>query len=130
MSEQSNLKCGDAIYTPKFSGGTPHLWIIVTEPNGHGEVVMVNVTSWRVDSDQTVIVSPGEHHRITHRSVVFYQDARTANAEAIRRGVEAGICVQCDVCSQELLSRIQEGLKKSKFTPRKIIDFCEKSWIG
>ena len=124
MAEQVILKCGDAIYMPKFSGGTPHLWIIVTEPDGNGDVAMVNVTSWRANSDETVIIESGEHHRITHRSVVFYQDARISSAEAIRLGVEAGYCALCDSCSPELLERIKAGLVQSKFTPGKIIEFC------
>ncbi|MGH9402023.1 MAG: hypothetical protein ACRD2P_07955 [Terriglobia bacterium] len=109
-------------------GGSPHLWIIITPPNSNGDVAMVNVTTVRPGSDVTVIINAGEHHRITHRSVVFFQDARTTKEELVRKGIQLGVCEKCDPCSPELLKRIQNGLFASKFTPRKIIDFCRACW--
>ncbi len=114
---------------PKSADSTPHLWVIITEPDENGDVVIVNVTSWRPDSDETVIIKTGEHHRITHQSVVFYQDARIAKAALIEKAIQnTTLCVKCDPCSQELLMRIQQGVTQSRFTPRKVKDFCQKSW--
>ena len=130
MSKNPGLKCGDTVYMPKLQGGIPHLWILITEPDEAGGVAMVNITTPKSGADETVILDRGDHHRITHRSVVYYVDAKIVSVDSIEAAINGGVCVQCDACSLSLLRRIQAGVSKSRFTPRKVIEYCQrsKSW--
>ncbi len=111
MENSQKLRCGDTIEMPKSVHAAPHLWILVTDPKSDtGEVVIVNVTSLKPESDRTVIVSPREHPYIRHESVVFFQDARICSSFDIEKLLSlSSICCKCDPCPQELLKRIQQG---------------------
>jgi len=128
MADCPVLRCGDVVYMAKFPGATPHPWVIVTEPNDNGEIAMVNITTPKSGSDMTVVLEANEHHRVTHRSVVYYQDARITLEEAVRGCVTNGLCIRCDPCSPEMLKKIQDGLPKSERTPKKVIAFL--SWFS
>ena len=69
------LNPGSTFLLPK-PGQVEHLWIVLTKPNKDGRAVCVNITSWTFDSDETVILVPGDHPFITKKSVVHYEDAR------------------------------------------------------
>ena len=55
---------------------TEHLWIVLTKPREDGQAVCVNITAWKFDCDETLILVPGDHPFITKKSVVHYEDAR------------------------------------------------------
>ena len=56
------MNCGDTVLIPApGSGVTPHLWIIVTEPNQDGLCIIVNLTTLGGSQDQTVTIAKGEH---------------------------------------------------------------------
>jgi|SRR5918999_108226 hypothetical protein len=121
-----NIYAGRTIELPKTSGGIPHLWIVVTDPEGNPpEVVIVNLTTRQIDSDTTVVLNVGDHRYIRHETVVFYADARfakTAGIEAISRFPGYGYH---DDCSAKLLSTVRQGLLDSADTPKKIKEYCK-----
>ena len=82
------LRRGDTVLMPKYSDATPHLWILLTEPDGNGDVVIVNVTSLKNHPDQTTILKIGDHSYIKHDSVVLYADARIVSAIPIVDGLK------------------------------------------
>lgn len=49
------MRAGDSVLMPK-PGATqvPHLWIAITDPTQDGECVIVNVTTYKLISDNTV----------------------------------------------------------------------------
>ena len=124
------LKRGDAVLMPKYADATPHMWIVLTEPDGNLDVVIVNVTSLKNHLDQTAILKVGDHSYIKHDSVVLYADARIVPVTPIVDGLnlKTPLFRQLDPCSVELLKRISNGIFASDFTPNKVIEFCAKQW--
>lgn len=68
------MKTGD---TFRFRSGDPHLWIVISDPAKDADkVLIVNVTSWRGDKDQTCLVGPGDHPLIEHNSCINFRGSR------------------------------------------------------
>lgn len=117
------LKCGDTLEMPKRGDSTPHLWILLTDPDpATGEVVIVNVTTKRSHSDTTVILQAGDHPYIDHESTIYYADAQIRDVRLMEQAIkEANPYVKPNAaCSPELLQRVKDGVHQSKFTPNKI----------
>lgn len=70
------MECGDTFLMPAPGGiATPHLWIVVTEPDPVSNLCgIVSVTTLRNSKDQTVILRVGDHPFIRHESTIFYGD--------------------------------------------------------
>src|SRR3989304_525042 len=120
------LKGGDTVFMPKHADATPHLWVILTNPNVDGLIAIVNITSLNTQPDTTTILQVGDHPFIRHASVVLYSDARIAPLLPIEQGIKmnSGLFRQLDPCSDELLKKICNGIFVSDFTPNKVIEFC------
>jgi len=60
------MECGDTFLMPAPGGiATPHLWIVVTEPDPVSNLCgIVSVTTLRNSKDQTVILRVGD--RVDH----------------------------------------------------------------
>jgi hypothetical protein len=119
------LSCGDTFLIPKSSNQTPHLWILITEPDPITfESVCVNVTTSTGRFETIVTLMPGDHPFIKHESVILFADARkldTRNIEAALNATSlAVVCKSHSACNPKLLKRIQEGLLLSKTVPRGI----------
>jgi hypothetical protein len=108
----------------------PHLWILVTDPHPESQkAVIVNVTTLRSYSDQTVILRKGEHPYILHDSVVSYQDAQEFSVVKIQDQIDKG-WPRCHSCSHELLKRVQAGILASRFTKKAIKAICQQAWAA
>jgi hypothetical protein len=115
------VRMGDTYLLPKPGHSTPHLWIVLTEPDAtSGDVIMVNLTTQRSYSDATVVLNAGDHPFVQHATVVNYSDARYARAAALDTAAKSGICRLMKPMSEDVLKRIQEGLLNSPHTPNKI----------
>lgn len=123
------IHVGNSLLLPKVEGHTAHLWVVVTPPFGNPEeVVIVNITSLKENSDHTVVLNAGDHPFIKHPSVVYYADATITQVSALQRAIDSGIFsapMHRDF-SSETLSRIQAGIFVSDFTPAKIKKYCEQ----
>jgi hypothetical protein len=123
------MQCGDCVLMPtRGRNAIPHLWIIVTEPDGNGECVIVNVTTLRNSADQTVILGSTDHSFITHASAVRYADAEIFQLAQLEAMISAGVVDQMDACNADLLRLVQQGLLASPFTPQRIINHCKTRW--
>ena len=122
----SGIHSGGCLLLPKPDRyAKDHLWVVLTEPHGDsGDVVIVSLTTKRTGSDLTVVLRPGDHSFIDHETVVFYADARIVEAGALTALIALNRERRHDNCSPELLSRIQQGLFDSPFTPKKIKEYC------
>ena len=122
----ADIYAGRSIVLPKTSGATPHLWIVLTEPEGYPpEVVIVNLTTRKPDSDTTLTLNAGDHPFIEHETVVYYADARLAKAGGIEQIVKYAGYGFHDDCSSDLLKRVRRGLLDSRYTPKKIKEYCK-----
>ncbi len=80
------MDCGDTFFMPAPGGAaTPHLWIIVTQPDPQThECAIVSVTTLRNSKDQTVILRVGDHPFIRHDSTIFYGDAMIVDGGGLK----------------------------------------------
>ena len=98
-----------------------HLWVIITEPFGSPEqVVIVSLTSKKPHSDTTVVLSPKDHSFIKHETVISYADARIVRCEYIKRRVQERDIEPRDGFRDSVIQVIQQGLLDSPRTPRDI----------
>ena len=97
-----------------------YLWVVLSDPTSDDEVVIVNLTSLRSNSDQTCLVHPGEHPHIDHDSVVMYNGARLVSRPTLERMITNGTFQAAPPVSQDLLRRIQQGALTSPFARPKI----------
>ncbi|PSB27617.1 hypothetical protein [Chlorogloea sp. CCALA 695] len=117
---------GKCILLPKPNQPTRHLWIVLTEADKNSlEVVFVNLTTHRHDSDDTVILDKGDHEFIKHRTVVYFADTRFAPVNKLKEIAKQDEYNFHKDCSTEMLKRIQCGLLISKFTPKKFKQYCK-----
>jgi hypothetical protein len=97
----------------------PHLWVVVTEPNDDGDIVVVMLTTLRGRSDTTCILEAGAHPWIKHDTVPAYQIAEWQSVERLQRLIDQKLVIVRDPLSAALLLRIQQGaLESSRTVPR------------
>ncbi|MCI0390265.1 MAG: hypothetical protein MOB07_16065 [Acidobacteria bacterium] len=121
------IKSGTCVFLTKPAAkAIPHLWIVLTDPEGDPpQVVMVNLNTKRDGSDTTVVLHPGEHRFIKHETVVNYSDARFVEVGNLQALIAMHRDWQDDDCSDDLLAKIRQGLIDSPFTPNKIKTYCQ-----
>ena len=124
------MDCGDTFLMPAPGGAaTPHLWIIVTQPDPQThECAIVSVTTLRNSKDQTVILRVGDHPFIRHDSTIFYGDAMIVDARRLEAEIAAGLALVREKCPPETLKLVQDGIEASPFTRPKILRFCREHW--
>ena len=76
--------------------------------------------------DPTCIISAGEHPFIVHDSYVAYRLSVVQSGERLARMVEGWVYKPKEDLSEELCERMLEGVARSDFTPRRIIDYLAK----
>lgn len=103
------------------SGPSLHLFVVCTEPCPRSRVAIANVTSWVQDgSDSTVQFHGGEHPSIDHHSYVAYRHAKIESTVNLEAGLRNGHLIARPDLAEAHVSRIEAGLLKSKFTPRRV----------
>ena len=123
------IPCGDTLLPSPNQNTDNHLWVVVTDPEGDPpRVVMVNLTSFRPGVDETVILNPGDHPFVRHKTVINYGDARFTCTKLIDKAYERGLATIKQPASAELQERIKNGLLESKEPPKNIKEYCSKNW--
>lgn len=125
------MHCGDTFLMPAPGGtATPHLWIIITEPDRASNLCgIVSVTTLRNSKDQTVILNAGDHPFVRHESTIFYGDAMIVDAKRLENEIAAGLAVCRDPCPTATLELVQKGVSASPFTRPKFLRFCRERWV-
>jgi hypothetical protein len=112
---------GRTLTFANYAGGAPHLWIVVTEPDGvPPEVVVVSLSSAAPGKDATVKLGPGDHPFIWKPTIVFYHDTRLMPVHVIEDEVNNARATFHDDCSENLLETVRQGLLNSPATPRRL----------
>lgn len=112
---------GDSFMLPKPGQDTEHLWLLITRPDPQThEAIMVNVTTQRPHSDTTTILNAGEHPFVQKPSVIFYADARKVDVRLLDHSIASGAFRAHAPFQASVLKKVQDGVMKSPFTPRKI----------
>ena len=100
-----------------------HLWIVLSRPNlDPNHVLIVNLTSWREDTDQSCILQPGDHPYVEHKTCVHYPGSKIVAQRDLDRLLATGKIVSHIPVGPALLDRIREGAIRS---PRMSFDHAE-----
>ena len=112
---------GDTFLLPKPGDDIEHLWVLITaaDPTTHN-AIMLNVTTRRPHSDSTTVLNPGDHPFVHKPSVIFYADARIVDVRLLDQLVKQGSFKSHAPFDRGVLTRIQNGVQQSRFTPNKI----------
>lgn len=96
-----------------------HLCIVIAEPSGIGDdVVVLYLTSRKLHSDTTVILTPKDHPFIKHETVISYADARIMTRESVMRRVAERDFQPHEPFRNDVYRVILKGLLDSPRTPR------------
>ncbi|HVA47944.1 MAG TPA: hypothetical protein VNH11_16360 [Pirellulales bacterium] len=86
------------------------MWIIISDPDKDAEnVLIVNVTSWRADKDQTCLVGPGDHPLIEHNSCINFHGSRVYPDQHLNWLFNGDKIVLHEPLSPAVLQRVREG---------------------
>lgn len=114
------MKAGDvfsAVLSP--TEPTRHFWVVVLSISESGDLICVNITSYCFD--KTTPVHNAEYPLLTQpTSYVNYPQIRIEPTSRLEEKIKNNLAKKCPSASQDLLSQIQEGSLKSKYTPNHI----------
>ena len=107
------LSAGDTFITISKSI-RDHLWIVISDPSVDSEkVLIVNLTTWKEEKDQSCILEEGEHPFISHKSVISYADAQDTSIENLTAVQDSNQIVLRKPVDDAILTRIRDGLWRS-----------------
>jgi len=96
---------------------TKHLWFVISDPDtNHGLAIIVNMTTYRVGSEECCVLQPGDHPAVKHESVINYLKARNvpvANVEKAHKR-RPDLIVFAEKADTKLIIRILRGALESK----------------
>ena len=119
------MNVGDTFFNINV-GTLNHLWVVIARSND-GQLAIVNLTTRRDDSDETCLISQGEHPFVKHDTAVHYSMGQLVE-ESVLETLQEHKHLQMRVpASSELLHRIQQGALDSKFTKQAIQELVRKA---
>lgn len=115
------LSVGATILIPSGPDRDPnrkHLHIVIARNVGPpAQVLTVPVCSLGSHHhDDTTVLRTGAHPFIRHDSYIKYSAARIDNEAAMRRGIQSRLFETKENFRQDVLMRIRDGLRYSRFT--------------
>ncbi len=120
------VNAGRTLYLSEFPGAEPHLWLVLTDPAGTPEsVVMVMLRSAKEYTDPTLILDVGDHPFIKHPTSVHYSTAQRFSVSQISNALQKGECTLERDMSPNLLGRARKGLLLSPYTVNALRNQCE-----
>lgn len=100
-----------------------HLWIVLSKPDlDPNHILIVNLTSWRADKDQSCILTPEDHRYVKHKTCVNYPASKVVTKDQLQILLDTGRIVPYAPVDSSLLERIREGATQS---PRMALDHAE-----
>jgi len=104
------MNIGDCFINEPAHDLPRHLWIIISDPDvDPGNILIVNVTSWRDFHDQACVLNPGDHERIHEKSCVNYPAAKVTSAAVLQDAFDKRLVHAQPPCRQDILNRILQG---------------------
>jgi len=110
--------------------GIKHLRFIISDIDPDGNILVVNMTTIPTEFknnyyDKSCILNKGEHPKIKHKSYIKYSKAEEINFECLTKMNLKKIIVFKEDINNELLLKIQNGARSSKFLAKKFRKYFE-----
>jgi len=101
--------------------GLEHMYFVLSEPDIEDKVLVVNITDINnpAGKDTSCILNVGDHPKITKKSVAYYKKAMEMSASVILKKLQTKDLNQIEDLSKQILKKMQDGAKQSKFLPTK-----------
>jgi hypothetical protein len=91
-----------------------HLWFVVSDCRSNpGEVLILNVSTWREWSDPSCILNAGDHSFVSHKSCIRYDMAATIGLDRLYAMLDAGLIILHGYAGRELMDKILDGAAQS-----------------
>jgi len=110
---------GLSFFTPeKREIGVPrHLWIVLSNPNTDGHVVIANLSTNPSTQSETLLVTPEEHDKISQDSYLRFDQVRIKNSHDIEMLLRKGTLQKTTDTSPALIKKLQEAIIASSIVP-------------
>lgn len=121
------MKCGSTYLLYDDPASTPHLHVVISDPDEHGSIVLVSVTTERAKSDAMTRFEAGIHPFVTKPSVIAYAYSKKMSCEQLRKMIEEGDAIpKVDAC-EAMVTRAQAGMQETRRAPREVQE-CFLAW--
>ena len=117
---------GETLLPPKHEAlpNINHLWVILTEPQGAAEeVIVANLTDQDDHIDQTVMLNVGCHPFVVKPTVIAYGEAKIRAKKDLLMLVAKGLVIPRQPFTGKLIMDIQKGICASLHTKNKVKNF-------
>ena len=102
-----------------------HLFVICTNPNAAGEVLLVSIRSSHDGCDETCLLGPKAHAFLNRPSYISYRHARIASARFLQESAANQSMMPREDFRPNILEEICAGFAKSDNTPPECQRFYE-----
>lgn len=105
------MKAGD---TFRFRSKETHLWMVISDPEADSSrVLIVNMTTFRPDKEQTCLLNPGDHECVEHNSCINYAESRVYSNAHLDDPLARDRIVLYSELRSEILAMVREGAARS-----------------
>ncbi len=102
-----------------------HLYAVIAELEGPPQqVVVVSLTTKRAGSDETVVLTTGDHPFLKHDTSVNYQDSRIFICSDLIDRVNRRFFTPGEAFPHDIIKVMQQGLMVSPHTPNGVKSLC------
>ena len=115
---------GQTYLFPTSQYQTAHLWVISTNPNPDGLMLVVSLTSLKGSKDQTVILHGGEHPFLKWATCAAYNLADLISCDTLEDHLNKGRAKMHANMSPDNTRLILDGFTASQFTKKRIQQFA------
>ena len=123
------MKCGSTylLYDDEGPASTPHLHVVISDPDENDRIVLVSVTTERAKSDTTTRLEAKNHPFIDNPSVIAYNYSKMMSCDQLRKLIETEDAVPKSDASDTIVKRAQAGMQETRRAPREVQE-CFLGW--
>ena len=129
MPDES-IQQGDVFRIKSASlGGVKHRCIVASSHSSDSVVVVLPITSWDDWKDESCIISKQDYSPLAHNSCIDYHNGEIVSIAAIQRGLVSREIQRCPNVSPELLAKVLNGVKDSRFLKFECLNLLHKQGL-
>ncbi len=102
---------------PQHDRGKSHLFVVLTEPDSDGMVLLVPICTKGQKYDTACLVGKGDHPFLDRPSYVDYSNLNTYKAQVLESQAQKGILVAKEVIDEKVFALICAGIEQSRQSP-------------
>ncbi len=114
---------------PAGLGSVEHHHIVASDHGADSVVVLLPISSWEDWKDESCIITRQDYPPLRHDSCIDYGYGRIVAIEALRRKLGSGQIRRCLGASPELLAKVLDCVKDTRFLPFRCLDLLHKQGL-